>query len=175
MAYDFSKIEKKWQSYWRENKIYKVFENPSKPKCYVLDMFPYPSGSGLSVGHPLGYIASDIYARYKRSKGFNVLHPMGYDSFGLPTEHYAIQTGIHPSDATEVNTKRYRNQLDQIGFSYDWDREVLTSSPKYYKWTQWIFKQFFNHYYCNKEQKAIPILDLISQFESKGNKANSKR
>ena len=169
MAYDFCKIEKKWQAYWRDNKTYKVFEDPLKPKYYVLDMFPYPSGSGLSVGHPLGYIASDIYARYKRSKGFNVLHPMGYDSFGLPTEHYAIQTGIHPSKATEVNTKRYKNQLDQIGFSYDWDREVLTSSPEYYKWTQWIFKQFFNHYYCYNEQKAMPILDLISQFESKGN------
>lgn len=169
MEYNFSEIEKKWRQYWRENKIYNVNEDDTKEKYYVLDMFPYPSGSGLHVGHPLGYIASDIYARYKRLKGYNVLHPMGYDSFGLPTEQYAIQTGIHPAVATKENTERYRKQLDQIGFSYDWSREVQTSDPYYYKWTQWIFKQLFNSYYCKKEDKALPILDLISFFEKKGN------
>ena len=132
-------------------------------------MFPYPSGAGLHVGHPLGYIASDIFARYKRLKGFNVLHPMGYDSFGLPTEQYAIQTGIHPAVATKDNTERYRKQLDQIGFSYDWTREVQTSDPNYYKWTQWIFKQLFNSCYCNVEDKAIPISDLTDYFEKMGN------
>ena len=132
-------------------------------------MFPYPSGAGLHVGHPLGYIASDIYARYKKSKGFNVLHPMGYDSFGLPTEQYAIQTGIHPEIATKKNTNRYRKQLNQIGFSYDWSREILTSDPKYYKWTQWIFKQLFESYYCNTKNKALPISELIREFETIGN------
>ena len=169
MAYNFAEIEKKWQLFWKENNTYKVTEDTSKDKYYVLDMFPYPSGEGLSVGHPLGYIASDIYARYKRLKGFNVLHPMGYDSFGLPTEHYAVQTGIHPSLATEINTKRYREQLDKLGFSYDWDRQVQTSDPGYYKWTQWIFKQLFNSYYCNIKDKAIPISSLIDEFEKNGN------
>ncbi len=169
MDYNFNELEKKWQHYWRENETYKVSEDPSKEKYYVLDMFPYPSGAGLHVGHPLGYIASDVYARYKRLKGFNVLHPMGYDSFGLPTEQYAIQTGIHPAVATKDNTERYRKQLDQIGFSFDWSREVQTSDPNYYKWTQWIFKQLFNSCYCNVEDKAMPISDLIDYFEKKGN------
>ncbi|MGY8987326.1 MAG: leucine--tRNA ligase [Flavobacteriales bacterium] len=169
MEYNFSDIEKKWQHYWRENETYKVSEDNIKEKYYVLDMFPYPSGAGLHVGHPLGYIASDIFARYKRLKGFNVLHPMGYDSFGLPTEQYAIQTGIHPAVATKDNTERYRKQLDQIGFSYDWTREVQTSDPNYYKWTQWIFKQLFNSCYCNVEDKAMPISDLTDYFEKKGN------
>ncbi|MEE2953834.1 MAG: leucine--tRNA ligase [Bacteroidota bacterium] len=167
--YNFNKIEKKWQEFWRKNKTYKVFEDSKKEKFYVLDMFPYPSGSGLSVGHPLGYIASDIYARYKTLKGFNVLHPMGYDSFGLPTEHYAIQTGIHPAIATFENTKRYRIQLDKIGFSYDWDREIQTSDPKYYKWTQWIFKQLFNSFFCKKTQKARDISELTAYFIKQGN------
>ena len=169
MEYNFSEIEKKWQHFWRENETYKVSEDKNKEKYYVLDMFPYPSGAGLHVGHPLGYIASDIFARYKRLKGFNVLHPMGYDSFGLPTEQYAIQTGIHPAVATKDNTERYRRQLDQIGFSFDWRREVQTSDPNYYKWTQWIFKQLFNSYYCNVEDKAMPITDLIECFEKNGN------
>ena len=169
MEYDFNKIEKKWQDNWRANETYKVSEDASKEKYYVLDMFPYPSGAGLHVGHPLGYIASDVFARYKRLKGFNVLHPMGYDSFGLPTEQYAIQTGIHPAEATKDNTERYRKQLDQIGFSFDWSREIQTSDPNYYKWTQWIFKQLFNSCYCKEEDKAIPIADLISDFEKNGN------
>ena len=169
MEYNFSEIEKKWRQYWKENNSYKVTEDSAKEKYYILDMFPYPSGAGLHVGHPLGYIASDIFARYKRLKGYNVLHPMGYDSFGLPTEQYAIQTGIHPEVATKKNTKRYRNQLEKIGFSYDWSREIQTSDPKYYKWTQWIFKQLFNSFYCNKEDKAKPISDLILCFENQGN------
>ena len=169
MEYNFSEIEKKWRQYWKENNSYKVTEDSAKEKYYILDMFPYPSGAGLHVGHPLGYIASDIFARYKRLKGYNVLHPMGYDSFGLPTEQYAIQTGIHPEVATKKNTKRYRNQLEKIGFSYDWSREIQTSDPKYYKWTQWIFKQLFNSFYCNKEDKAKPISDLILRFENQGN------
>ena len=169
MEYNFSEIEKKWQHYWRAKESYKVTEEANKEKYYVLDMFPYPSGAGLHVGHPLGYIASDIFARYKRLKGYNVLHPMGYDSFGLPTEQYAIQTGIHPAVATKDNTERYRKQLDQIGFSYDWSREVQTSDPKYYKWTQWIFKQLFNSCYCRVEDKAMPITDLIDYFEKNGN------
>ena len=169
MEYDFNKIEKKWQDHWRVNETYKVSEDTSKEKYYVLDMFPYPSGSGLHVGHPLGYIASDIFARYKRLKGFNVLHPMGYDSFGLPTEQYAIQTGIHPEVATKNNTERYRKQLDQIGFSFDWSREIQTSDPNYYKWTQWIFKQLFNSYYCKEKGRAISITDLITDFEKNGN------
>ena len=170
MSFNFFEIEKKWQRFWRENEIYKVSEDTTKEKYYVLDMFPYPSGAGLHVGHPLGYIASDIFARYKRLKGFNVLHPMGYDSFGLPTEQYAIQTGIHPEIATKEYTNRYRNQLDQIGFSYDWSREVQTSDPNYYKWTQFIFKQLFNSCYFKAEDKAMPISDLISYFEKQGNK-----
>jgi len=169
MDYNFKVLEKKWQEYWKENESYKVHEDISKKKFYILDMFPYPSGAGLHVGHPLGYIATDIFARYKRAKGFNVLHPMGYDSFGLPTEQYAIQTGIHPATATKENIARYRKQLDQIGFSYDWSREIKTSDPTYYKWTQWIFKQLFESYYSNERDKAIPISDLILDFEENGN------
>ena len=161
MEYNFEEIEKKWQEYWRDNKIYHVEVDHDKPKFYVLDMFPYPSGAGLHVGHPLGYIASDIYARYKRLKGFNVLHPMGYDAYGLPAEQYAIQTGTHPAVTTEKNINRYREQMDKIGFCYDWDREVRTSDPHYYKWTQWTFLQLFNSYYCNKCKKAQPISQLI--------------
>ena len=169
MQYDFKKIEKKWQKYWKDNNTFQVFEDSSKEKFYVLDMFPYPSGSGLHVGHPLGYIASDIYSRYKKNKGYNVLHPMGYDSFGLPTEQYAIQTGIHPKVATEKNSNRYREQLDKLGFSFDWSREFKTSDPSYYKWTQWIFKQLFNSYYCDIDNKARPISELIKEFEINGN------
>ena len=169
MEYDFNRIEQKWQDRWREWQTYKVEEDTSKPKFYVLDMFPYPSGAGLHVGHPLGYIASDIYARYKRHKGFNVLHPMGYDSFGLPAEQYAIQTGQHPAITTENNINRYREQLDKIGFSFDWSREIRTSEPNYYKWTQWIFKQLFNSYYCNIDNKALPISELVEELERNGN------
>src|SRR5690554_5072531 len=168
--YHFNEIEAKWQKYWADNKTFKADNNSEKPKYYVLDMFPYPSGAGLHVGHPLGYIASDIYARYKRHKGYNVLHPMGYDSFGLPAEQYAIQTGQHPAVTTEKNLKRYREQLDKIGFSFDWSREVRTSDPQYYKWTQWIFKQLFAAYYCKNTDKALPIDNLISIFETEGNK-----
>lgn len=169
MAYDFGKIESKWQKYWADNKIFKAETGLDKPKYYVLDMFPYPSGAGLHVGHPLGYIASDIYARYKRHKGFNVLHPMGYDAYGLPAEQYAIQTGTHPEITTEKNIKRYRKQLDQIGFSYDWDREVRTSDPAYYKWTQWTFIQLFHSWYNNDTDKAENIDKLIEEFASNGN------
>jgi leucyl-tRNA synthetase len=169
MEYNFREIENKWRTFWADNKTFKVTEDTSKQKFYVLDMFPYPSGAGLHVGHPLGYIASDIYARYKRLQGFNVLHPMGYDSFGLPAEQYAIQTGQHPAITTEENIARYRDQLDKIGFSYDWDREVRTSSPEYYKWTQWIFKQLFDCYYDNSTNKAERISKLVSTFEANGN------
>jgi leucyl-tRNA synthetase len=169
MRYDFNKIEDKWQKHWRENKTFKATNGSPKPKYYVLDMFPYPSGAGLHVGHPLGYIASDIYARYKRHKGFNVLHPMGYDSFGLPAEQYAIQTGQHPAITTEENIKTYRRQLDQIGFSFDWSREVRTSDPNYYKWTQWIFIQLFESWYNNDSNKAENISDLITIFYNEGN------
>lgn len=169
MEYNFREIEQKWRQYWAENKTYKVEINTSKPKFYVLDMFPYPSGAGLHVGHPLGYIASDIYSRYKRMKGFNVLHPMGYDAFGLPAEQYAIQTGQHPAITTEENIKRYREQLDKIGFSYDWSREFRTCEPTYYKWTQWAFIKMFDHWYNNKTQKAEPISELIKIFEKDGN------
>lgn len=169
MEYNFTEIEKKWQKYWADNKTYKASDTSDKPKYYVLDMFPYPSGAGLHVGHPLGYIASDIMARYKRHKGFNVLHPMGYDSFGLPAEQYAIQTGQHPKITTEENIARYRTQLDKIGFSFDWDREVKTSDPDYYKWTQWIFIQIFNSWYNKTSDKAEHICTLISQFETNGN------
>ena len=169
MEYDFRVIENKWRKFWAENKTFKVTEETQKPKYYVLDMFPYPSGAGLHVGHPLGYIASDIYSRYKRLQGFNVLHPMGYDSFGLPAEQYAIQTGQHPSITTEQNIARYREQMDKIGFSYDWDREVRTSSPEYYKWTQWIFKQLFDCYYDNRTNKAERISQLVSEFQLNGN------
>mgnify|MGYP000927866426 CR=1 FL=1 len=169
MEYAFRDIEQKWKTYWKENNIYKVSNDSKKPKFYVLDMFPYPSGAGLHVGHPLGYIASDIYARYKRLKGFNVLHPMGFDAFGLPAEQYAIETGQHPTTTTEQNIKRYREQLDNIGFCYDWDREVRTSDPNYYKWTQWIFLRLFHSWYDRKQNKARPIKDLISIFEKEGN------
>jgi leucyl-tRNA synthetase len=168
MDYNFKEIETKWQKYWNENEIYKVDVDKQRPKFYVLDMFPYPSGAGLHVGHPLGYIASDIYSRYKRSNGFNVLHPMGYDAFGLPAEQYAIQTGQHPAVTTDKNIKRYREQLDKIGFSYDWDREVRTSDPKYYKWTQWAFQQMFKHYYCNQAEQARPIEELEEVFSKTG-------
>ncbi|MCM5662248.1 leucine--tRNA ligase [Galbibacter mesophilus] len=171
MKYNFNEIEAKWQKYWSKNQTFKANNNSDKPKYYVLDMFPYPSGAGLHVGHPLGYIASDIYARYKRHKGFNVLHPMGYDSFGLPAEQYAIQTGQHPAITTETNIKRYREQLDKIGFSFDWSREVRTSNPEYYKWTQWIFIQLFNSWYNNDTDKAENIETLISKFEAEGNSA----
>jgi leucyl-tRNA synthetase len=166
--YDFKTIEQNWQNKWRADGLYKVSEDSTKPKCYVLDMFPYPSGAGLHVGHPLGYIASDIYARYKRLKGYNVLHPMGYDSFGLPAEQYAIQTGQHPAVTTENNIARYREQLDKIGFSYDWSREVRTSDPAYYKWTQWIFIQLYNSWYNPKSNKAEPIETLMELFAKKG-------
>jgi len=169
MEYNFRDVEKKWQSHWQEQKTYRVFIDHEKPKYYVLDMFPYPSGAGLHVGHPLGYIGSDIYARYKRQKGFNVLHPMGYDAYGLPAEQYAIQTGQHPAITTENNIKRYREQLDKIGFSFDWDREVQTCDPSYYKWTQWTFIQLFEHYYNRKTQKAEPISELEKVFARSGN------
>ena len=169
MKYNFNEIEAKWQKYWSDNQTFKAENNSDKPKYYVLDMFPYPSGAGLHVGHPLGYIASDIYARYKRHKGFNVLHPQGYDSFGLPAEQYAIQTGQHPAITTEENIKTYRRQLDQIGFSFDWSREVRTSDPKYYKWTQWVFIQLFNSWYNNSSDKAEAISELEKLFETEGN------
>lgn len=169
MEYNFSEIEKKWRKHWAENQTFKAEDASDKPKFYVLDMFPYPSGAGLHVGHPLGYIASDIYARYKRLCGFNVLHPMGYDSFGLPAEQYAIQTGQHPAITTEQNVARYRDQLDKIGFSFDWSREVRTSSPEYYKWTQWIFKQLFDAWYNLSTDKAETIEQLLAIFKSAGN------
>ena len=168
MEYNFKEIEKKWQAEWRNNNIYKVNNQSEKPKYYVLDMFPYPSGAGLHVGHPLGYIASDIFSRYKRLKGFNVLHPMGFDAYGLPAEQYAIQTGQHPAITTEKNIARYCDQLNKIGFSYDWDREIKTCDPGYYKWTQWAFIQMFNSYYCNKTQQARPISELIQHFAKQG-------
>ena len=168
MDYQFAAIEKKWQKYWAENQSFKAEANSNKPKYYVLDMFPYPSGAGLHVGHPLGYIASDIFSRYKRLRGYNVLHPMGYDSFGLPAEQYAIQTGQHPAVTTETNINTYRRQLDQIGFSFDWSREVRTSDPAYYKWTQWIFMQLFNSWYNLENDKAEPISTLIHKFNEAG-------
>ena len=169
MQYNHQEIEKKWQEFWANNQTFKASNQSEKPKYYVLDMFPYPSGAGLHVGHPLGYIASDIYARYKRHKGFNVLHPQGYDSFGLPAEQYAIQTGQHPAITTETNIKTYRGQLDKIGFSFDWSREVRTSSPEYYKWTQWIFIQLFNSWYNKDTDKAEDVSTLITKFEAEGN------
>ena len=168
MDYNFKEIEKKWQQYWREHHTYKCDIDNNRPKFYVLDMFPYPSGAGLHVGHPLGYIASDIYARYKRQRGFNVLHPMGYDAYGLPAEQYAIQTGQHPEITTNKNIARYREQLDKIGFCYDWDREVRTCDPKYYKWTQWAFLQMFKSYYNTELDKARPIDELVAHFEKHG-------
>ena len=168
MEYDFKSIESKWQAWWAANKTFKAVEDPSRPKYYVLDMFPYPSGAGLHVGHPLGYIASDIYSRYKRLKGFNVLHPMGYDAFGLPAEQYAIQTGQHPEKTTTDNVKRYRSQLDRIGFSYDWDREVRTCDPEFYKWTQWAFLKMFDSWYDPDADKARPISELVARLETTG-------
>lgn len=168
MEYDFSGIEKKWQEYWAANEIFKVVEDDSRPKFYVLDMFPYPSGAGLHVGHPLGYIASDIYSRYKRLKGYNVLHPMGFDAFGLPAEQYAIQTGKHPAATTEENIARYKSQLNRIGFSYDWSREVRTCDPEYYKWTQWAFLKMFGSYYDRELDRAMPISDLEKKFSESG-------
>ena len=165
MEYNFNDIESKWQRYWVENKTYKVVEDANKQKFYVLNMFPYPSGAGLHVGHPLGYIASDIYARYKRLRGFNILNPMGYDAYGLPAEQYAIQTGQHPEKTTNDNIARYREQLDKIGFSFDWDREIRTCDPGYYHWTQWAFQKMFNSYYDEELQKAQPIEKLISKLE----------
>ena len=168
MDYDFRNLEPRWQNYWREHGVYHVSNESDRPHYYVLDMFPYPSGAGLHVGHPLGYIASDIYARYKRLRGYNVLHPMGYDAYGLPAEQYAIQTGQHPAVTTERNIARYREQLDKLGFSFDWDREVRTCDPKYYKWTQWTFLQLFKHYYDNTANKALPIAELEARFAKNG-------
>ena len=168
MEYDFKEIEKKWQKAWADHNTYEVTEDKSRPKFYVLNMFPYPSGAGLHVGHPLGYIASDIYARYKRQRGFNVLNPMGYDAYGLPAEQYAIKTGQHPAITTEKNIAHYREQLDKIGFSFDWSREVRTCDPAYYHWTQWAFERMFNSFYCNGCQSAKPIEKLIEHFEQQG-------
>ena len=168
MEYNFNEIEKRWQKRWADEKTYHVTEDNGKQKFYVLNMFPYPSGAGLHVGHPLGYIASDIYARYKRQKGFNVLNPMGYDAFGLPAEQYAIQTGQHPAVTTEANINHYREQLDKIGFSFDWDREVRTCDPAYYKWTQWAFLEMFAHYYDNLRRHARPIEELKDAFAESG-------
>ena len=170
MEYNHKEIESRWQQYWRDNNTYRAEINPDKKKFYVLDMFPYPSGAGLHVGHPLGYIASDIYSRYKRQQGFNVLHPMGYDAYGLPAEQYAIQTGQHPEKTTTENNARYRNQLDKIGFSFDWSREIRTCDPEYYKWTQWAFMQMFNHYYDLEADKALPIAKLEEHFAKEGTK-----
>ncbi|TFU93324.1 leucine--tRNA ligase [Barnesiella sp. WM24] len=168
MEYNHREIESRWQQYWKDNKIYKAEIDTARPKFYVLDMFPYPSGAGLHVGHPLGYIASDIFSRYKRLQGFNVLHPMGYDAYGLPAEQYAIQTGQHPEVTTTQNIARYRNQLDKIGFCYDWDREIRTCDPEYYKWTQWAFMRMFESYYDNDADKALPIAELVKRFETSG-------
>ena len=168
MEYNFKEIEQRWQQYWKSHNTYKTEIDNTRPKFYVLDMFPYPSGAGLHVGHPLGYIASDIYSRYKRLQGFNVLHPMGYDAYGLPAEQYAIQTGQHPEVTTVKNINRYREQLDKIGFCYDWDREIRTCDPAYYKWTQWAFIKMFNSYYDNDLQKACPIVNLIDKFSTAG-------
>lgn len=170
MEYDFRRIEQEWQKKWKDDKAYRVYNDSPKPKYYVLDMFPYPSGAGLHVGHPLGYIASDIYSRYKRLKGFNVLHPMGFDSFGLPAEQYALETGQHPATTTEKNIATFKAQLDKIGFCYDWEREVRTSDPAYYKWTQWIFLKLYNSYFCNTQQKARPIEDLVKKYETSGSR-----
>ena len=170
MDYNFKKIEEKWKKEWEKNKIFKTSIN-NKKKFYVLDMFPYPSGAGLHVGHPLGYIASDIFCRYKRLQGCNVLHPMGFDSFGLPAEQYAIATGQHPEKTTKENSEKYKKQLKNLGLSFDWDRELKTSDTNYYKWTQWIFKQLFNSYYCNIDNKALHISKLIAEFERNGNRS----
>src|SRR5688500_18659932 len=175
MEYDFKKIEHHWQQKWNEEGVYKVSNYDARPKFYVLDMFPYPSGAGLHVGHPLGYIASDIYSRFKRLRGFNVLHPMGYDSFGLPAEQYALETGQHPAVTTAKNISTFRAQLDKIGFSYDWSREVRTSEPGYYKWTQWIFLQLFDSWYDRAQGKARRIPELISIFETEGSSGAGNR
>src|SRR5580698_7205099 len=172
MDYQFKDIEKKWQKFWADHQTFKAEDHTTKPKYYVLDMFPYPSGAGLHVGHPLGYIASDIFARYKRLKGFNVLHPMGYDAFGLPAEQYAIDHGIHPAVSTEDNITNFRRQLDNIGFCFDWDRSFRTSDPSYYKWTQWIFLQLFESWYDRKAGKARPLTDLLELFGAAGNAAH---
>ena len=168
MEYDFREIEQKWQQHWRDHQTYQVTEDPTRKKFYVLNMFPYPSGAGLHVGHPLGYIASDIYARYKRQQGFNVLNPMGYDAYGLPAEQYAIQTGQHPAVTTEQNIKRYREQLDKIGFCFDWSREVRTCDAGYYHWTQLAFERMFESYYDNRTKQARPIHELVRHFEEEG-------
>ena len=168
MEYNFREIEQKWRRIWAEQQTYKVEADEQKEKFYVLNMFPYPSGAGLHVGHPLGYIASDIYARYKRLQGFNVLNPMGYDAYGLPAEQYAIETGQHPAITTETNINRYREQLDKIGFSFDWSREIRTCDAEYYHWTQWAFQEMFNSYYCNTCQKAQPIKNLVAHFAAQG-------
>ncbi|MBU3677567.1 MAG: class I tRNA ligase family protein, partial [Chitinophagaceae bacterium] len=167
MQYSFQSIEQKWRTRWAEKQSYQVTYKPNKPKCYVLDMFPYPSGAGLHVGHPLGYIAGDIYARFKRLEGYNVLHPMGFDAFGLPAEQYALQTGQHPADTTRINIQRYKDQLNLIGFCYDWDREVITADPNYYRWTQWIFLQLFNSWYNPETQKAEPIEGIVAAKQGK--------
>ncbi len=171
MQYQPNQIEAKWKRHWKENKTYKVSNSSTKPKFYILDMFPYPSGAGLHVGHPLGYIASDIYARFKTMNGFNVLHPMGFDAFGLPAEQYALQTGVHPQESTETNIKKYKSQLDNLGFNYDWERQVTTCDPSYYKWTQWIFIELFRHYYNTELNKAKPIEELVDSFEAHGSEA----
>ena len=168
MEYSFNAIERKWQEKWKADQVYKVSNDSTKPKCYVLDMFPYPSGAGLHVGHPLGYIASDIFARYKRLKGFNVLHPMGYDAFGLPAEQYAIDHGIHPAVSTKQNIINFREQLDRIGFCFDWSREVNTAEPAYYKWTQWIFLQLFNSWYDRQANQARPFLNCWHHLKKQG-------
>ncbi len=168
MEYNHKDIESRWQQQWKNDKTYSAEIDRERPKFYVLDMFPYPSGAGLHVGHPLGYIASDIYSRYKRLQGFNVLHPMGYDAYGLPAEQYAIQTGQHPEKTTNDNIARYRSQLDKIGFCYDWNREIRTCDPSYYKWTQWAFIQMFNHYYDTEAAKAMPIAKLIEHLDANG-------
>ncbi len=172
MEYNFRAIEKKWQQHWKETEAYRVPNESNKPKYYVLDMFPYPSGAGLHVGHPLGYIASDIYSRYKRLKGFNVLHPMGFDSFGLPAEQYALDTGQHPAVTTRNNIATFKSQLNNIGFCYDWSREVNTSEPHYYKWTQWIFLQLFDSFYNRQTRRAERISVLTTAFEKEGNKSH---
>ena len=169
MSYNFKHIEKKWQKYWSENQTFKAENKTDLPKYFIMDMFPYPSGAGLHVGHPLGYIASDIFSRYKRLKGFNVLHPQGYDSFGLPAEQYAIQTGRHPKKTTDENIARYREQLDRLGFSFDWSREIRTSDKSYYKWTQWMFIKLYNSWYDNKTETAKDINELILTFSKQGN------
>ncbi|HNP53136.1 MAG TPA: class I tRNA ligase family protein, partial [Ferruginibacter sp.] len=175
MEYDFRKLEAHWRAFWKEQQSYRVENVSVKPKYYVLDMFPYPSGAGLHVGHPLGYIASDIYSRYKRLKGFNVLHPMGFDSFGLPAEQYAIETGQHPAETTKKNIATFKSQLDKIGFCYDWSREVQTSDPNYYRWTQWIFLQLFRSWFNPFLQKAEPIETLVALFEASGSETLQRK